>query len=492
MSNISPHSASASSAKPDVETSKNSTTKLTPRKKRKREDRNMFVDHETALRFLDSRINVERTDPNKVDSDVWKLDRMRAMLKVLGNPQDGLEVIHIAGSKGKGSVCNMLESALEGCGYTTGVFTSPHLTDITERVRVGGQPLKESIFDSALEQCRDAAFEVEEQHGKATYFELLTALSFIVFAQLAVDFVVLETGIGGRVDCTNVVNPRICGLTEIQLEHTDILGDTIELIAAEKAGIIKSNTIAISTNQSDEVKEVFREQADKVGATLKFLGDGVPYSRRFQSGVGRGPHARVCVGEEGEGFEHLSVPLMGMHQADNCGLVLAIIMELRNLGFDLSERMVCAGLEQIDSRGRLEKIMDRPRIYIDGAHTPDSVRETLKAVGAHVDYDSLIVIFGCAADKDVNKMLLELDRGADKILFTQVQDNPRSMSPEDLYSRFSEELEGTSMAETKPSVRDAINDAARAVGGNDLILLLGSFYIAGEAKQLVEARKSRR
>ena len=494
MSNRSPHSAASIANEPAIKKTA-STTNKTPsktRKRTKRDDRGAIVDHEAAIRFLESRVNVERTEPNKIGDEVWKLDRTNALLEALSNPHHGLEIVHIAGSKGKGSVCNMLEASLESCGYTTGVFTSPHLMSITERVRVGGQPIAESLFDASLEQCRSAALEIEDLHGKATYFELLTALSFVVFAKQAVDLVILETGIGGRFDCTNVVSPRICGLSAIHLEHTDILGSTLELIASQKAGILKADTIAISTPQCDEVKEVFIKHAQEVNAKLKFLGDEVLYTRRFQSGVGRGPHARVCVGEEGIGFDHLSVPLLGMHQADNCGLVLAILLELREMGFDLSERMISSGLEQIKMRGRLEKIMDHPRIYIDGAHTPESVCETLKAIGAHVDYDSLIVIFGCASDKDVDGMLRELDRGADKIVFTQVQDNPRSMTPEGLHSRFVEDLEGTAMAESKPTVRDAINHAARAVSGNDLILLLGSFYIAGEAKQLVEARKAKR
>jgi len=451
------------------------------------------VDHDAAKEFLNSRINVERVSPDKVESEVWKLDRMRAMLEQLGNPHEGLEIVHIAGSKGKGSVCNMLECTLESCGYTTGVFTSPHLVDVRERVRIGGHPISEALFDRSLEVCRDAARAIEKEHGAATYFELITAMSFVVFAQEAVDFVVLETGIGGRLDCTNVVRPRVCGLTSIHLEHTQILGKTLAEIAAQKAGIMKRGITTISTSQGDEVKEVFIQHAKENGSTLEFLGEGVAYSRRFQSGDGRGPHARICVGDEADGFEHMAVPLLGMHQADNCGLVLAIIIELRRCGYELHERMVAAGFEQIRKHGRLEEIYSDPRILIDGAHTPESVRETLKAVGAHFNYDSLIVIFGCAMDKDLEGMLDQLDRGADKVFFTKASDNPRAVEPERLQTLFAGNH--SVMSEPKASVKDAINDAVRAVralAGNDLILLIGSFYIAGEAKALFEERKSRR
>ncbi|MBL4697632.1 MAG: bifunctional folylpolyglutamate synthase/dihydrofolate synthase [Phycisphaerales bacterium] len=458
-------------------------------KRAQRGERGAFVNHQAAIDFLDSRVNVERVRPDKVERVVWKLDRMRALLEKLGNPHESLKIVHIAGSKGKGSVCNMLECSLEACGYTTGIFTSPHLIDVRERVRISGMPIDEQMFDRTLEQCRDAANTIEDEHGKATYFELLTALSLMAFATQAVDLVVLETGIGGRLDCTNVITPIVCGLTSIQLEHTLILGDTLEKIAAEKAGIMKTQTVTISLAQHEDVNAVFQKQAQAVGSELKFLGSEIEYTRRFQSGVARGPHARVCVGKEDEGFEHISVPLLGMHQADNCALALAIILELRSHRFVLPERLISAGLEQINRSGRIEQIFDQPRIYIDGAHTPESVRETLKAVGAHIKYDSLVVIFGCASDKDVAGMLRELDRGADKVLFTKASGNPRAMDPDELLSMFAQDHRV--MGEVKASVKEAINVAAGVIKKDDVILLLGSFYIAGEAKALFQARKAR-
>lgn len=442
------------------------------------------------MAFLNGTVNVERVRPEKVSSEVWKLDRMRAMMARLGNPQDKLEIVHIAGSKGKGSVCNMLESSLNACGYTVGAFTSPHLVDLRERVRISGLPISEALFDGALGACREAALAVEEEHGRATYFELVTAVAFVVFAQEAVDLVVLETGLGGRLDCTNIVTPRVVGLTNIQLEHTQILGNTLALIAGEKAGIMKPGVVAITTPQEPEVLEVFRQKGAAVGAKLKVLGDEVLYTQRFQSGVTGGPHARVCVGEEGDGFEHMSVPLMGMHQAENCGLALAIIIELRSMGFDLPERMISAGLGRVNRQGRLEQIMESPRIIVDGAHTPASVRMSLKAVAAHLRFDSLIVVFGCSGDKDIDGMLAELDRGADKVIFSRAANNPRMVDPGELLRRFGDRHEA--MAGAQETLREAINDAARAATGTDLILIIGSFYLAGEAKMLVETRAAQR
>lgn len=450
-----------------------------------------FVNHEAAIAFLNSTINVERVRPEKVTSEVWKLDRMHALMRELGDPQDGLEIIHIAGSKGKGSVCNMLEGALQGCGYTTGVFTSPHLVDVRERIRIGGLPITEQCFDDALGRCRVAAGAIEKEHGRATYFELLTAMALLVFAQDAVDIVVLETGLGGRLDCTNIVKPRIVGLTHIQLEHTLLLGSTLEQIAFEKAGIIKPGCYAISVPQNESVLRVYREKAAEVDAVLSVIGDEILYTERFQSGVRSRPTGLICVGDESKGFEHVTVPLMGMHQAPNCALVLATIIKLRELGYDLPERGVLAGLSQIDQRARLECVMEGPRIYIDGAHTPESVRSVLQAVAANLDYESLFVIFGCAGDKDIDGMLAALASGADKVIFTRAAGNPRAVDPQELRSRAMNTELG--MSDTAPSVRDAINLAASVCNpAQDLILVTGSFYIAGEVKALIESRAARR
>jgi dihydrofolate synthase/folylpolyglutamate synthase len=342
-----------------------------------------------------------------------------------------------------------------------------------------------------MEAIRDAERAIEAEHGACTFFEVITAMGLLVFARQAVDVAVVEVGLGGRLDCTNIVRPAVVGLTHIQLEHTQILGDTLELIAAEKAGIMKPGVVAITVPQADGVLAVFRDKASLTGARLKLLGEDVVYSCRFESAHGRGPHPRVCVGEEGQGFEHLSVPLLGEHQAANCGLVLAILCELRERGFKLPERSVAAGLERTPRRGRLEQIHPSPRIVIDGAHTPDSVRATLRAAGAHLKYDSMVVIFGCASDKDVPGMLRELARGADKIIFTRSSLNPRAMDPADLAARFGE-IEDAPMAQTEPTLKEAINAAARAVQPTDVVLILGSFYLAGEAKALFDEKRASR
>ncbi|MEZ6242414.1 MAG: Mur ligase family protein [Phycisphaerales bacterium] len=354
-----------------------------------------FSSYSAALRYLEDRVNVERTPQDRVSSDTFKLDRLKAILEKLDNPERDLKFVHVAGSKGKGSTVEMLSSALDSCGYAVGVYTSPHLVDVRERIRLGPDMIGEKEFADAMSRVRGAADVLARKHGEATYFELLTAAAFVHFAQMAVDLAVLETGLGGRLDCTNVVSPEVCGLTHIQLEHTAILGDTLAKIAREKAGIMKPGVTAISVPQEPEVLEVFREVSGQVGATLAVLGTDIEYSCRFEATHDRGPHARICVSTERSEFEHISVPLSGEHQAPNCGLALAILDKLRERGFETPERQVAEGLARTPRNGRLEEVHPSPRIVVDGAHNPPSVEAVVKAIGAQMRFDSMVVVFGC-------------------------------------------------------------------------------------------------
>jgi len=462
------------------------TIEPTPKKRRSRP----FSSYSAALKYLDDRVNFERVRPQRLERDSFGLDRMRALLSALGDPQDAMTIAHVAGSKGKGSVCEMLASCLAACGSAVGVYTSPHLTTVRERARINDEPIDEAGFIRVLSRCRDATREIEAEHGEATYFELTTALALAHFAEQAVDVAVLEVGLGGRLDATNVVTPAVCGLTAIQLEHTAILGDTLEQIAAEKAGIMKAGVPVVTVPQPKGVIAVFRERAEAVGAPLFVLGKDIDYSARFEASHGMGPHARVCVSSERSAYEHLPVPLMGEHQAPNCGLALAMVDRLRALGFDAPEREVSLGLAATPTRGRMEVVFREPSIMVDGAHTGESVKALVRGIGAHLRCDSMVVIFGCAADKNVDEMLEEIGRGADKIIFTKSSTNPRAMDAGELRKRF-EELTGK-MAQDEPTVKDAINTAARAVGRDDLILVTGSVWLAGEARELLVAKQAER
>lgn len=440
-----------------------------------------------ALAYLDTRTNVEQLRPQQLDGKaIFSLARMAALVAAMGNPHSSFKSVHVAGSKGKGSVCEMTSSCLQACGYTVGLYTSPHLVDIRERIRIGQSMIGEADFCRLLVIAARAAHTIAKTHGEATHFELMTAMAFQHFADQAVDVAVVEVGLGGRVDATNVLSPEVCAIAAIQLEHTQVLGNTVEKIAREKAGIMKRGVPTVTIPQPASVIAVFKEVAEQVGSPLLVVGQDLEFSSRFEASPELGPHARVCLNTPRSQFEHLPVPLKGEHQALNCGLALAILDQLRGRGIETPEGKVASGLSQTPNHGRLEMVLRDPRIVIDGAHNPESIAGLVRALGAQVRYDSLVVVFGCASDKDVAGMLTSLSMGADKLIFTRAEGSARAMEPKELQRKFAEL--SPKMTQVAPNVREAINIAARAVGRDDLIVVTGSFALAGEAKGLIHAK----
>jgi dihydrofolate synthase/folylpolyglutamate synthase len=445
-----------------------------------------ITSYATALRWLYEHTDVERMRVVRYNSDTFSLDRVRGLLKNLGNPEQQIKCVHVAGTKGKGSTCAMVASMLQECGYTVGSFSSPHLTDLRERITINGQVVLQSEMTELLKAVQAAVKKTDPP----TFFEILTACALKYFADQAVDIAILETGLGGRLDSTNVVTPLVCGLTQISHDHTDILGKDLPSIAREKAGIFKKDVPAISVEQNPDVVEVFREVAETAGTPLQFTGDEIEFSYRFEANRELGPHTRVCLTTPNHHYEHLPVPLQGEHQALNCGLALAIIEKLKEFGFEVPEARVIEGLAKTQVAGRMEIVWQEPRILVDGAHNGVSMQALIKSIGAHVPYDSLVMIFGCAADKDVRGMLREVNLGADKVIFTRAKANPRAMEPQELQRIFMEESE--KMAQVADSLDEALNLAARAVSREDLICVTGSFYLVGEAKKYLTDLASKR
>ncbi len=443
-----------------------------------------FEDYEGALAFLRGRFNLEQCRPTQVNAaEVFNLDRMTALMAGLGDPHKLLQTVHVAGSKGKGSVCEMAAAALQACGYGVGLFTSPHLVEVTERIRINGREISREDFTALLERAVGAAEGLSKKLGEVTYFELLTAVAFLYFADQAVDLAVIETGMGGRGDATNIITPLVSAITSVQREHRQFLGETLEAIAAEKAGIMKPGVACVSVPQDERVAAVLRERAAAIGTSVAFLEQEIDFSYRMESDKVLGQHARVCLSSPRSNFEHLASPLKGEHQAYNCGLVLAMLDRLRERGIDTPEGKVARGLAQTPANGRLEQIHEHPRVFIDGAHNPESMEALVKSVGVCVRYDSMVVVFGCAADKDVPAMLNAIAKGADKIFFTRAEGSVRSADPRDLYRKFAETP--GKMAQISPSVKEALRSAANAVTRGDIILVTGSFAVAGEAKRLL-------
>jgi dihydrofolate synthase/folylpolyglutamate synthase len=430
-----------------------------------------------ALRFLGTLNDYERLRIVRYNNETFNLDRMRSLLRKLGNPQTRFRSVHVAGTKGKGSTCAMVAGMLSACGYKVGLYTSPHLVDLRERIQINGEMISRNDFARLSRMIEPI---VAHSRPTPTYFDVLTAIAFKYFAERKVDIGVIETGLGGRLDSTNVLTPEVTAITSISYDHMAQLGTTLRQIATEKAGIFKHGVPAVSVIQDAEAQAALTAVAEKVGAPLDYCGATVEFSYRFESSRMLGPHNRVCLTTPNSKFEHLAVPLIGEHQAINCGLALCIIDKLKTRGIAINDARAMEGLAKVQLPGRMEMLSQTPRVIADGAHNAASLDALMRAIGQHIPYDSMVLIFGCCADKDVPGMLERITSGADKVIFTRV-DNVRSADPHELAARYVE-LYGK-MAQVADSLEESLEIARRAVTKEDLVCITGSFYLVGEAKR---------
>lgn len=432
-----------------------------------------------ALRFLATLSDYERLRIVRYNAENFDLDRMRGLLRKLGNPQDQFRSVHVAGTKGKGSACAMIAAMLEANGYKVGLYTSPHLCDIRERIMINGEMISHADFARLIKALEPM---VLKSKPTPTYFDVLTAAAFKYFAEQKVDLAVVETGLGGRLDSTNVIKPEVTAITSISKDHMAQLGNTLEKIAQEKAGIFKPGVPAVTVMQTPGVESTLKRVADEVGAPLDVCGKTIEFSYRFEASRMLGRHNRVCLTTPNSRFEHLAVPLLGEHQAINCGLALSVIDKLKGRGIPIDDQKSMDGLLRTRGiPGRMEMVCANPRVLVDGAHNAASLDAMMKAVGQHIPYDSLVLIFGCCGDKDVDGMLQRISSGADKVIFTRVN-NIRTANPDELAAKYVE-LYGK-MAQVASSLAEAMSIARRAVTKEDLICITGSFYLVGEAKQM--------
>lgn len=455
-----------------------------PRAARRTASPGRVTSFRTALRFLNSQTNYEKMTRVGYNATNFNLNRMLRILAAIGNPHRHIRTVHVAGTKGKGSTCHMLAAMLQHSGYRTGLYTSPHFIDIRERIAINGHNISEADFARAIAKVAPIANRLADE--RPTFFEIMTAAAFWHFARQKVDIAVIETGLGGRLDSTNVIKPEVCGIVNISYDHVAQLGNTLEKIAEEKAGIFKPGVPVISAPQTPSVKRVLRKVAARVGCELRFVGDDLEFSYRFESSRATGPQTRVCMATLTSRFDHLHVPLLGEHQAYNCGVALGMIDALRQKGMDIPEQAAVDGLGRVRVMGRLEVIKDEPRTIVDAAHNAASVAALMRAIGQNISYDSMVVIFGCSSDKDIDGMLGQLELGADKIIFTSTG-SPRSVPPQELHARFLEKSQ--KMAQIAPTLAEAYRIASHCVSREDLICITGSVYLVGLAKQLADEGK---
>ena len=402
------------------------------------------------------------------------LDRMRTLLSELGNPQDKLKYIHVAGTNGKGSVCAMLSSALVEAGYKTGLFISPYITDFRERIQIDNVPVSKETLTDAVEKTFPIVERLRENGTIITEFEYVNALQFYIHANEGCDIVVLETGMGGLLDCTNVIKPPLCSvITTIGLDHTAVLGDTIEKIAEQKCGIIKRGSLAVTSKQDGRAMAVIEQTADSLKVPL-IKSESVRLDVISQSLKGS------LVKYNGEEF---LLKLSGNHQIENAKTALAAIEALNQKGLiKLSDSEIAAGFGKAVNPARLEMLSENPIVLLDGAHNPNGIEALKNAVKTFLPDKKIICITGMLADKDIDSSI-ELLSGVFAKVCTVPVNNPRAISADKLAEKFSSACADTKSFNSPQAAFDTAFSEAKDNGC--AVLICGSLYLAGEIRPYI-------
>jgi dihydrofolate synthase/folylpolyglutamate synthase len=405
---------------------------------------------------------------NEVKTAKLGLERIGVLLEALGHPEQACRIVHVAGTNGKGSTCAMIESGLRAAGYRTGLFTSPHLIEPTERIRIAGRPVEVGQFTQAFEQvhaCAETLLREERIDLHPTYFESVTAMAMLVFRDCGVEFAVLEVGLGGRLDATNVVTPELCVVTPVDYDHEAYLGKSLESIAGEKAGILKPGVPAVFAAQRVEAAGVLSARAAALGVVVTHSSD-VPIS-------GITLHAR------GSDFmwegSPVNCPLAGEHQVENARTAIAA---LQHLG--IAPAAIRRGIAETRWPGRLERVSENPEIILDGAHNPAGARALADYLDRFYEPRHVWLIYGAMRDKAVEEIAAILFPRAGHVIVTAPA-QARALRPESI-----QDLADHDCIQVAEDIREAIALTGGA-GREDAIFVTGSLFLVGEARALLGA-----
>lgn len=431
------------------------------------------MNYQEALEYILSFADYERLPRSGV---IWDLRRIERLLERLGNPQDAARAVHIAGTKGKGSTAAMIASILTQAGYRVGLYTSPHLLSFTERIQVGGRPIAEDAFAQLTESLKPEVEAVNRlgDLGECTTFELLTALAFTCFRETGVDYQVLETGLGGRLDATNVVKPEVCVITSISFDHMEVLGNTLAQIASEKAGIIKSGSTVVCSPQFPEAMGVIERTCRERGVRLVRVGTEVTWHRGDFNPEGQSFHLN---GLERE-YE-LNIPLLGEHQLENAASAVVAVEVLAGMGAKISPESIAAGLGQVNWPGRLQILRREPWVIVDSAHNAYSVKRLAEAIKRYFSFERVILVLGVSSDKDIAGIVAEAAYLTSDIIVTSSH-HPRAVKPEALANEFSKHGITPQVAE---SIASAMKLALDMAAPGDLVCATGSVFVVAEVME---------
>jgi len=406
---------------------------------------------------------------NEIKTAKLGLDRVELLLDALGRPQERTRFVHVAGTNGKGSTCAMIEAALRASGRHTGLFTSPHLAEPTERIRIDGAPVSAAAFAAYFDRVHAAvehlvAAGALEAH--TTYFETVTAMAFVAFAEARCETAVLEVGLGGRLDATNVVQPVLCVITPVDFDHEAWLGRSLEAIAGEKAGILKSGVPAVIARQRAEAAGVIRQRAIEVGAPLTHLEDWTIEALELTA---RGSRFRL----RGEREFTIECPLAGEHQVENAATAAVALTRL-----SLATPAIEGGIAAARWPGRLERVSEHPEIVLDGAHNPAGARALAAYIDRFYANRNVTLIFGAMRDKALDEIGGILFPRARRLIFT-APNQPRAAAPDAILRLVDrpDARAAATLAAALALVRDAAPD--------DVVFITGSLFLVAEARALL-------
>lgn len=450
--------------------------------------------YQDALDFLYSFIDYSLKRNFRNAAEKFNLDRMRKFMHHLGDPQKDYGIIHIAGTKGKGSVASFSASVLSAQGYDTGLYTSPHMVEFTERIRINGQEIPKEDLVAVVDQLKPVAEIVQE----ITTFELTTALAFLYFSQQNVDYAVIEVGLGGRLDATNIVDPLVSVITSISYDHVQILGDTLSEIAGEKGGIIKPKKPVVVAPQKEEARLKLARIAEEREAPLIQVGRDYLYAADSHSLEGQSfliwtPDEQPLVDEfiESGGRDiwspfRLRIPLLGFHQVENAATAYAALKTAEKFGLTLTQKAYRKGFAEVNWPGRMELLQRNPPIIIDSAHNRYSALRLRQAMDDYFPGFPILLVFGASEDKDISGMYQELLPRVRRVITTQ-SIHPRAIEAEKLVDLAHQS--GRSAVAITP-IEKALEVALQEAGKETIILITGSVFVAAAAKELLPKIKN--
>jgi dihydrofolate synthase/folylpolyglutamate synthase len=436
------------------------------------------MDYQQAIDYINSYTDYEKVGMPH-DPAFYDLRRVDELLSILGNPHQKAASIHITGTNGKGSVAVMIASSLTASGYRTGLYTSPHFHTWRERVRVDGELISEAELARLVTELKPQLEAVNQRatYGKLTTFEFLTALAFAYFQQKRVRFQVLEVGLGGQFDATSVITPLVSIITPISFDHTDVLGSTLEEIAAEKCGIIKPDGTVVTAPQPPEAARVIREVCWQRRAGLLTVGKDVSWQGLSFALDGQ----RLRVQGRRDSYE-LFIPLLGEHQQVNAATAVAALEVIADKGFEIPKERVARGFEQVSWPGRFQILSRRPLLVVDGGHNIGAARSLTQSIRHYLDFKRAILVMGTSHDKDVAALVAEVAPLFDQVIVTRSQ-HPRALAPAKLAAEFARQGVKAQLVGDVPS---ALSRAFSLAGEKDLVCVTGSLFVVGEAMAAAE------